>query len=126
MKWALGQLRLFFIALQFFTRIPVPAWVGYSPLWLQQSSRYFTAVGWVVGSVSALVYFAAAQVWPQLIAVVLACIASIWLTGAFHEDGFADVCDGFGGGSNAQQVLEIMKDSRIGAYGTIGIGLSCC
>ncbi|BBB60101.1 adenosylcobinamide-GDP ribazoletransferase [Undibacterium sp. KW1] len=115
------QLRLFFIALQFFTRIPIPAWVGFEPDWLRQSSRYFPATGWIVGAVCASVYAATAQLWPHAVAVVLSTIAGILLTGAFHEDGFADVCDGFGGGMTPERVLEIMKDSRVGAYGAIGI-----
>lgn len=117
----LHQLRLFFIALQFFTRIPIPAWVGFEPDWLRQSSRYFPAIGWVVGAGCAGVYVAAVQLWPHAVAVVLSTVAGILLTGAFHEDGFADVCDGFGGGMTPERVLEIMKDSRVGAYGAIGI-----
>ena len=121
--YCLHQLRLFFIALQFFTRIPIPYWVGFDVAWLQQSSRYFPAVGWVVGGVVSGVYVIASHWWPAAVAVVLSMVAGIWLTGAFHEDGFADVCDGFGGGMTPERVLEIMTDSRIGAYGTIGICL---
>jgi len=117
------QLRLFFIALQFFTRIPIPHWVGFEAAWLQQAARYFVLVGVLVGSVACAVYFCAALIFPPLLAVLLSTLSGIWLTGAFHEDGFADVCDGFGGGLTAQRVLEIMKDSRIGAYGAIGIML---
>lgn len=117
------QLRLFFIALQFFTRIPIPCWVGFDPAWLHQASRYFPAVGWVVALVTAAVYALASLLWPLAIAVILSTVAGIWLTGAFHEDGFADVCDGFGGGMTAERVLDIMKDSRVGAYGAIGVNL---
>lgn len=119
----LHQLRLFFIALQFFTRSPIPRWVGFEPDWLQHAVRYFPAVGWVVAAATAAVYTLAALLWPQAIAVLLSTIAGIYLTGAFHEDGFADVCDGFGGGVTQQRVLEIMQDSRVGAYGAIGIAL---
>ena len=119
----LHQLRLFFIALQFFTRIPIPRWVGFEPDWLQHSVRYFPAVGWVVAAVVAAVYALSSLLWPQAVAVLLSTIAGIYLTGAFHEDGFADVCDGFGGGLTRQRVLEIMVDSRVGAYGAIGIAL---
>lgn len=115
------QLRLFFIALQFFTRIPIPPWVGFDPAWLHQASRYFPAVGWIVALMTAMVYALASLLWPPAVAVVLSTVAGIWLTGAFHEDGFADVCDGFGGGMTPERVLEIMKDSRVGAYGAIGI-----
>lgn len=117
------QLRLFFIALQFFTRLPIPKWVGFEPEWLHQASRYFPAVGLVVGAVTAAVYGLSSLVFPPVVAVLLSTIAGIYLTGAFHEDGFADTCDGLGGGMTKARVLEIMTDSRIGAYGAIGIGL---
>jgi adenosylcobinamide-GDP ribazoletransferase len=115
------QVRLFFIALQFFTRLPIPRWVGFEPHWLHHASRYFPLVGLVVGIFAAAVYWAAAQVLPPAVAVLLSTAAGIYLTGAFHEDGFADTCDGLGGGMTRERALEIMKDSRIGAYGAIGI-----
>ncbi len=117
------QLRLFFIALQFFTRLPIPGWVGFQPEWLQRCTRYFPLVGWIVAWVSALVYLLAVQFWPPALAVLLSTAAGIWLTGAFHEDGFADVCDGLGGSVSRERALEIMRDSRLGSYGVIGIGL---
>jgi len=123
------QLRLFFVALQFFTRLPIPPWVGFQPDWLHHSSRYFPLVGCVVAAVAATVYALTAVVLPAPVAAVLSTVASIYATGAFHEDGFADTCDGFGGGLTPERVLEIMKDSRVGAYGAIGIacilGLKC-
>lgn len=119
----LHQVRLFFIALQFFTRLPIPRWVGFAPDWLRHASRYFPAVGIVVGMVTAAVYAAAVFMLPQAVAVLLSTAAGIYLTGALHEDGFADMCDGFGGGHTPERTLEIMQDSRIGAYGAIGIGL---
>lgn len=115
------QLRLFFIALQFFTRLPIPAWVGFEASWLQHASRYFPLVGCVVAAIAAAVYWVAALVLPAPVAAVLSTAASIYATGAFHEDGFADTCDGLGGGMTRERVLEIMKDSRVGAYGAIGI-----
>jgi len=119
--WSIHQVRLFFIALQFFTRIQIPEWVGFEEEWLHHASRYFVLVGVVVGSIASAVYFCATLIFPPLVAVLLSTVASIYLTGAFHEDGFADMCDGFGGGLSAERVLDIMKDSRIGAYGAIGI-----
>ncbi|MCU6502625.1 adenosylcobinamide-GDP ribazoletransferase [Rugamonas sp. A1-17] len=115
------QLRLFFTALQFFTRLPIPGWVGFDPAWLNQASRYFPLVGVVVAAIAAGVYALAAWIFPAPVAVLLSTAAGIYATGAFHEDGFADMCDGFGGGMTPERVLEIMKDSRIGAYGAIGI-----
>lgn len=117
------QVRLFFIALQFFTRIPIPRWIGFEPDWLHHAARYFPAVGIVVAVVTSAVYVLASWLWPQAVAVLLSTICGIYLTGAFHEDGFADVCDGFGGGTTPPRVLDIMRDSRIGAYGAIGISL---
>ena len=115
------QLRLFFTALQFFTRLPIPAWVDFDAAWLNQAARYFPLVGLVVAALTATVYALAAWLLPAPVAVILSTAAGIYATGAFHEDGFADMCDGFGGGMSASRVLEIMKDSRIGAYGAIGI-----
>lgn len=115
------QVRLFFIALQFFTRLPIPRWVGFEAAWLHHASRYFPLVGLVVAGIAAAVYALAALVLPSPVAVLLSTTAGIYATGAFHEDGFADMCDGFGGGHTRERVLEIMKDSRIGAYGAIGI-----
>ena len=115
------QLRLFFIALQFFTRLPIPRWVGFDAAWLNHASRYFPLVGLVVGAIAAGVYAAAALVLPAPVAAVLSTAATIYITGAFHEDGFADACDGLGGGMTRERALEIMKDSRVGAYGAIGV-----
>lgn len=117
------ELRLFFTALQFFTRVPVPMWVGWSPDQLNRSARHFPTVGWLVGGVSAGVLLAALQVWPAAVAVLLAMAAGVMLTGAFHEDGFADSCDGFGGGYTPERVMAIMKDSRVGSYATVGVVL---
>jgi adenosylcobinamide-GDP ribazoletransferase len=114
------QLRLFFTALQFFTRLPIPGWVGFDPAWLNQASRYFSLVGVVVALITAAAYALAAWFLPAPVAVIISTAIGIYATGAFHEDGFADMCDGFGGGMTPERVLEIMKDSRIGAYGAIG------
>lgn len=115
------QLRLFFTALQFFTRLPIPRWVGYDPAWLNQASRYFPLVGVVVALIVAAVYAVGFKLFPPIIAVILSTAAGIYITGAFHEDGFADTCDGLGGGFTPERALDIMKDSRVGAYGAIGM-----
>lgn len=117
------EIRYFFTALMFFTRIPCPSWIDYSDRLLDKSRKYFPLIGWIVGGISALVLLAANCLLPITVSVVLSVIASVWITGAFHEDGFADACDAFGGGWKKEQVLEIMKDSRLGTYGVIGIVL---
>lgn len=117
------ELDILLTALMFFTRIPVPAFVGYrfQPDYLQQAARYFPLIGILVGAVAGGVYYLSSLIFPSSIAVVLSMAASILLTGAFHEDGWADVCDGFGGGFTQARVLEIMKDSRLGTYGSCGL-----
>ena len=118
------ELALFFSALGFFTRLPVPAWVGYDAARLTQSARYFPAVGLLIGGIGAAVFWLAAVLWPQPVAVLLAMATTIYLTGAFHEDGLADTADGLGGGWDKQRILEIMKDSRVGSYGVIATVLA--
>jgi adenosylcobinamide-GDP ribazoletransferase len=117
----LHELRLFLIALQFFTRVPIPARIGFHPAWLQACARHFPAVGLVVGSAGAAVLLGAAQLWPPALAAGLSLAATIWLTGGFHEDGLADTCDGLGGAVTRARALEIMKDSRLGSYGALGL-----
>lgn len=117
------ELRLICTALTFFTRLPVSRWAGGDAADLNHAARYFPLVGVLVGAVGALVYLAAAQLLPQELAVLLSMAATIWLTGAFHEDGLADAADGLGGGWNKEQVLTIMQDSRLGSYGAIALFL---
>jgi adenosylcobinamide-GDP ribazoletransferase len=115
------EVRIFLTAIMFLTRIRVPPTVDHSHVYLQAAPRYFPVVGWIVGAISALFYLLGARFISADVGVIAAMIAGILVTGAFHEDGFADVCDGFGGGWTKEKILEIMKDSRIGAYGAIGL-----
>lgn len=117
------ELHIFFTALMFYTRIPCPKNIDHNPDYLNKASRYFPLIGWIVGGISFLVYFLSSILFTSEIAIILAMIAGILTTGAFHEDGFADVCDGFGGGWTKEKILIIMKDSAIGAYGAIGLVL---
>ncbi|MBK9446273.1 MAG: adenosylcobinamide-GDP ribazoletransferase [Betaproteobacteria bacterium] len=117
------ELEYFFGAVRFFTRLPVPAWVGHSAEMLNHSARYFTLVGLIVGLIGALVFALTSFFFPKTLAVLLAMAATILVTGAFHEDGWADMVDGFGGGWTRERTLEIMKDSRIGSYGAIALVL---
>lgn len=115
------ELQILLTAVAFLTRIPVPQLLPYRDDYLVASARYFPLVGVLVGALAAAVFVLAGLLWPLPVAVLLSMAGSIWLTGAFHEDGFADCCDGFGGGWEKQQVLTIMKDSRLGTYGTVGL-----
>ena len=129
----MNALRHYLLALQFFTRIPVTgrlaAWVGYSPAMLNASAGHFPGVGWVVGVVGAGVLALALALLPAgplgaLVAAGLSTAATVWLTGAFHEDGLADTFDALGGGVTRERALEIMKDSRIGSYGSVALLLA--
>ena len=116
-----NQLRIFFTAVMFYSRIPVPKWTGYSKENLNKATGYFPLVGIIVGAIGGAVYYAAQLILPVPVSVLLCMIATILITGAFHEDAISDFCDGFGGGYSKEQILTIMKDSRIGTYGAIGL-----
>jgi adenosylcobinamide-GDP ribazoletransferase len=126
----MNGVRHFLLALQFFTRVPVTgslaAWVGFSPQMLRASAAHLPGIGWLVGGVAALVFVAVGvglqSVAGAFAAAVLSTVATVMLTGAFHEDGLADVADGLGGSAN--RALEIMKDSRIGAFGAVALVLA--
>ena len=116
-----NQLSTFAIALQFMTRLPGLDGSGWSKDRERASVGYYAASGAVIGIIAAIVYWLAIQLFSPLLASLIAVTAAIIVTGALHEDGLADVCDGVGGGQNLDKALAIMKDSRIGAYGTIGL-----
>lgn len=116
-----AELRYFFVALGYFTRVPVPCSIGYAAGDLDQAARYFPLVGACVGAWGALVYLVALRVLPASIAVGLSMAATLLSTGAFHEDGLADSCDAFGGGYTRDDVLRIMHDSRIGTFGAVAL-----
>ncbi len=112
---------LFLLALSFYTRIPYPKNLDYKQL--PQATVCLPLVGWLVGGVLALSFYLANFLWSQQTAIIIAMSVGIVLTGAFHEDGFADSCDGFGGGYGKQRIQEIMKDPHIGTYGALGLML---
>jgi adenosylcobinamide-GDP ribazoletransferase len=117
------ETRLFFTALMFYTRLPCPSWTDHSEDMLNRATRYFPLMGLIVAALSFGMYWAATYLFSPAVSLLLSMIASVLTTGAFHEDGFADTCDGFGGGWTKGKILEIMKDSRVGTYGLVGLGL---
>lgn len=116
--------RLILIAIQFLTRIPIPSIKNYQPDWLHQSSRHFPAVGLLVGVLCAAVFWLVSLFFTPLVAAIVSTAFGVRLTGAFHEDGLADICDGLGGGYTRDRALTIMKDSRLGTFGVLGLGLA--
>lgn len=123
-------LRHFVLAVQFFSRIPVTgrlaAWAGWSPQLQHASVAHLPGIGWLVGAwgaacLAATGWLLAPSPWMPLVAAVLSTVATLWLTGGLHEDGLADVADGLGGFVPPERALEIMKDSRLGAYGAMAL-----
>ncbi|WP_462247898.1 adenosylcobinamide-GDP ribazoletransferase [Ekhidna sp.] len=117
------ELKIFFTAIMFYTRIPCPSWVDHNPVYINKSVRYFPLIGWIIGALSGAGFLLGNWLVGPIFASLLFMVTSVWLTGAFHEDGFADVCDGFGGGWTKEQILTIMKDSRVGTYAVVGLVL---
>lgn len=115
------EIKIFFTALMFLTRIPCSKISGCCEEYLNKSPRYFPLVGIIIGVFASLVYYLSYLLLPQNLSVLISITLTILLTGAMHEDGFADFCDGFGAGENKEKILSIMKDSFIGTYGTLGL-----
>lgn len=133
MKSITQLVREYLLALQFFTRIPIRGrladWVGFSPELLRASAAHFPGVGVLVGVVAAAAYALLQALLPDtaftpLAAAALSTVVTVLLTGGFHEDGLADVADGLGGSYSRERALEIMKDSRVGAYGAMALVLA--
>jgi len=110
-------------AVRMLTIVPLPSEKSFEPDWLPRAAKYFPLVGLMIGAFLGAVLLAAGQVWSGVVPALLAVTAGVALTGAFHEDGLADSADSLGGQSPEQR-LAIMKDSRIGSYGTLALGLS--
>ena len=115
------QWQLLLLAISFLTRLPVQLRFNVSGAHLNQASRYFALVGLLLGGLLALSYGIFQLLLPASISVLLMMAVGLLLTGAFHEDGWADVWDGFGGGWQVSQKLAIMKDSRLGTYGAAAL-----
>lgn len=115
------ELRAARAALIYFTRLPLPSLRDSTADDWRRAATYFPFAGWVVGAAVGAVAWSASFVLPENVAAGLALAVGALLTGAMHEDGFADVCDGFGGGTTRERTLEIMRDSRIGAFGAVGL-----
>jgi len=114
-------LRLFLIAIQFLTRLPVPERLQASEETLGKAAKFFPLVGVIVGAGAALTFWLLRHLLPHSAAVLCAIIITALITNGFHEDGLADTFDGFGGGWTKEQALEIMRDSRIGTYGAMAL-----
>ena len=115
------QWQLFRTAIMFLTRIPVGKKLPYSKENLQASARYFSWVGILVGLIGGLVFAGLSMYFSPALSIIFSMLVTIIITGSFHEDGLADCCDAFGGGWSKEKILTIMKDSRLGTYGVVGL-----
>ena len=108
-------------SLIFFTRLPFWKIADVPPVYFKRVVDYWPFVGWLTGGIMAGTLWITAEFLPVQIAVLMALAARLLVTGALHEDGLADFCDGFGGGTSRDKILSIMKDSHIGTYGVLGL-----
>ncbi|WP_263418177.1 adenosylcobinamide-GDP ribazoletransferase [Terriglobus albidus] len=113
----------FLAALQFLTRLPVPAW-PYEAEALARSVKFFPIIGLIVGACGALLHHFIAPHLPRIVAALITVVFLVCLTGGLHEDGLADVADAFGGGTSREKILLILRDSRIGSYGGMALIVS--
>jgi adenosylcobinamide-GDP ribazoletransferase len=115
------QCTLFFYALSYFTRLPVPHCIVFDNEQFHKANAYLPLIGLLVGLAMFTIFYICQLLFSIPISILLMLIGAMLITGALHEDGFADCCDGFGGGYNTTQRLKIMKDSQIGSYAGIGL-----
>lgn len=115
------EIKIFFTALMFYTRIPCPKFDDFDEELLNKATRYFPLIGWIVAAGAVFTIYLLHFILPLSVCVILSLAVSVLMTGSFHEDGFADSCDGFGGGWTKIRILDIMKDSRVGTYAVVGL-----
>lgn len=108
-------------AFMFFTRLPFWRLATVGKEYFKNVVSFWPYAGIITGGIGAGVMFAASLVFPVVVAVIFGVAARVLVTGALHEDGLADFFDGFGGGTDREAILRIMKDSHIGSYGVLGL-----
>jgi len=108
-------------AITFFTRIPVWRVMSIPEENYARIIGFWPLTGWITGGITAAAWLGFSMIFPPVLAIILAFVVRILLTGGFHEDGLGDFFDGFGGGSTKTDVLRIMKDSQVGSYALIGM-----
>jgi adenosylcobinamide-GDP ribazoletransferase len=119
-----GIANSFLVATQFLTRLPVTRVEQFSTDRLAASAVFFPLVGLLVGAGGVLLHLILSPYANGSVTVVVILIYLVAVTGGLHEDALADAADGFGGGWDREQVLAIMRDSRIGSFGTVAVVLS--
>jgi len=115
------QVILLFYAISYFTRLPIPASITFDNEQFHKANAYLPIIGIAIALMMMTIFTICQYFLSIPVSLIMMLIASLLLTGALHEDGFADCCDGLGGGYSATQRLKIMKDSQIGSYAGIGL-----
>lgn len=105
----------------FFTRLPFWKIKEIPKEYFKHVVSYWSFTGWLTGGIMALIFWGTSTILPHGTAVIIALASRLLVTGALHEDGLADFFDGFGGGTDRESTLRIMKDSHIGSYGVLGL-----
>lgn len=111
------------LAAGFLTRLRFPR-VEYSDETMARATRWYAFVGLAIGLALGALFWALSTILPQAVAALLTVAAAMLLTGALHEDGLADIADGVGGSADRSRAMEIMRDSRIGTYGVLALGVA--
>lgn len=109
------------LLIQFFTRIPLPIQINMDEINLKKGSALLPFVGVIIGAWNWLIFTLVALVMPLPVAIIAGLFAEIIITGGFHVDALADTADGLFSSRKRERMLEIMKDSRVGANGVIAI-----
>jgi adenosylcobinamide-GDP ribazoletransferase len=120
-QWPGGAVARFLLACRFLTRLPIPGGRQVTPQDIGRATAAFPVVGAGVGAVAALAARLFFPALPALLSAVLVVGVLVVLTGALHLDGLADTCDGFGGGDAPEEILRIMREPTIGAFGTVAL-----
>lgn len=114
-------MKRFLFTLGFMTRIPIPMQMKMEEGDMEKGFVYFPLVGLVIGLVDMIVYFLFSKLLPESMAIIMAILANLFVTGAFHLDGLCDTADGIYSARTKERMLEIMKDSRLGTNGGIAL-----
>ena len=120
---ARDEAAILLLAVQLLTRWPLSASIPHSEERFAAAARYYPLVGALIGAFAGAAFWLAQLAFPTTLAVVVSTAATLLATGAIHEDGFADTCDGLGAGTTRARALEVMRDSRLGTYGVAGLGM---
>lgn len=112
-------MNILMVVLIFYTRLPFTKYFRVSSHYFKDIVHYWVLAGWVTAPITALILLIGYYLFPYQVAIILALMGRLLVTGALHEDGLADFVDGFGGGYTQEAILRIMKDSHIGTYGVL-------